>query len=412
MRVLFLAHLFPLPLDSGGKIKSFYTLRALASRHDVHLLAYVRTEQERSLVPQLQQTCSQVTTVPLARGKAAMPRDLALSLIGGRSFIVARDFRRTMQEAVESAIAEFKPDVIHIDHLQMAQFVDFSGGYRTVLDHHNVESMIIKRISETSDGRLMRLYGRIEWPKLQRYELEVCRRSDLVLTVSEEDRNTLVGLDPALENVECVPIGVDTERYARVERKAGSRNVLSIGTMHWPPNVDSALYFHREILPLVKVEEPDCTFTIAGQRPVAAVRGLASDPAVRVLDHFDDERQIAADCGVFVVPLRSGSGVRVKILNALAMGLPVVSTSIGAEGIDVVSGEHLLIADNPEEFARAVVTLLRERDLADRLGENGRELVSSQYSWERVGGRLLGLYDRLGAPGGRRSDSAGEDRAR
>ncbi len=395
MKVLFLAHLFPLPLDSGGKIKSFYTLRALASKHDVHLLAYVRTEQELALLPQIEQMCSHVTTVPLARGKTAMPRDLAMSLMSGRSFIVSRDFRREMQRAVDTAVAEFAPDVIHTDHLQMAQFVDFRSSRKTVLDHHNVESMIIKRISETSDSRLMRLYGRIEWPKLQRYELEVCRESDLVLTVSEEDKATVLGLDPALENVQCVPIGVDTERFAGVERKAGSRNILSIGTMHWPPNVDSALYFHREILPLVKAEEPDCTFTIAGQRPVAAVQALASDPSVRVLDHFDDEREIAADCGVFVVPLRSGSGVRVKILNALAMGLPVVSTSIGAEGIDALSGEHLLIADTPEEFARAVTKVLRDPGLADRLGQNGRALVSKDYSWERIGGRLLGIYDQL-----------------
>ncbi len=196
-----------------------------------------------------------------------------------------------------------------------------------------------------------------------------------VLTVSEEDKAAIRACDPSLSNIECVPIGVDVEHYQPVDRIADSHNILSMGTMYWPPNVDSMLYFAREILPLIKREVPDCALTIAGQRPVEAIRALASDPAISVTGYVDDDRAIAKDCGVFVVPLRSGSGVRVKILNALAMGLPVVATSVGAEGLDVVDGEHLLIADGPAEFAAAVVRALRGRELADGLADNGRRLV-------------------------------------
>ena len=414
MRILFLAHLFPLPLDSGGKIKSYYTLRALASRHEVHVIAFVRSDEEAALIPEMKSICAGVEVVRLERGKLRQVLDLAGSLLARKSFIIGRDFRAEMLGAVRRAVEEFRPDVVHVDHLQMAQYVDSSGPYRVVLDNHNVESMIIRRVAETSDRRPMRLYAGIEWPKLQRYEIETCRRCDLVLTVSEEDKATLQMLNDALTDrgtpfdpstgsgcrtlrglVECVPIGVDVDHFQPIERTQGSLNMLSIGTMYWPPNVDSMLYFCREILPLVREQIPDCTLTIAGQRPVESIQALGREPGIAVTGYVDDESKVAKDCGVFIVPLRSGSGVRVKILNALAMGLPVVSTPVGAEGLDVRSGEHLLIADGAAEFAEAVVRVLRDPELADRLGRMGRELVCEKYSWNRVGERLLGLYDDL-----------------
>lgn len=393
MRILFLAHLFPLPLDSGGKIKSYYTIRALAQRHDVRVIAFVRSAEEASLVPDLKRTGIAVDVVQLQRGKIRQITDLAGSLIRRKSFIIERDFRLEMLAAVSSAIEEFMPDVVHVDHLQMAQYADHNAGYRVVLDNHNVESMIIRRVAETSESRLMRLYAGLEWPKLRDYEIGACRRCEMVLTVSEEDKATLVSLGLSPDNVECVPIGVDVEHFQLITREPGSQNILSIATMYWPPNVDSMLYFSREILPLVREQIPGCRLTIAGQRPVESIQALGREPGIAVTGYVEDSRIVAVDCGVFIVPLRSGSGVRVKILNALAMGLPVVSTSVGAEGLDVRSGQHLLIADGAEEFAQAVVRVLQDPEMGDRLGRNGRELVCEKYSWGRVGERLLGLYD-------------------
>jgi glycosyltransferase involved in cell wall biosynthesis len=387
--------LFPLPLDSGGKIKSYYTLNALASNHDVRVLTYVRSDEETACMDDLRAICANVHTVPLRRGKLRQVFDLARATALGRSFIVNRDSRREMQSAFDRLVGDFKPDVVHIDHLQMAQFVNFNAGYRTVLDHHNVESMIIKRLAQTSESAPTRFYAALEWPKLRNYELDVCRRTHRVLTVSEEDRSMLRDLAPELDNIECVPIGVDVDYFQHTQRTEGSKNILSIGTMYWPPNVDSMLYFCREILPAVKSEIPDCTVTIAGQRPVESIVSLASDPCIHVTGYVSDSREMSKGCGVFVVPLRSGSGVRVKILNALAMGLPVVSTSVGAEGLAVKSGKHLILADTPTDFARAVVDVLRSPDLANDIGRNGRALVCDLYSWDRVGERLLSVYDGL-----------------
>lgn len=390
-----MAHLFPLPLDSGGKIKSYYTLKALASAHDVSVIAYGRSDDELAQLDAFREICSKLRVVTLARPKSRLIRDAACSLFTRRSFIVSRDFRSDMQSVIDAELQNFRPDVVHIDHLQMAQFVDFDSECRIVLDHHNVESMIVKRIGESPGSLATRLYAKLEWPKLQSYELDICRRSDLVLTVSEEDRSTLCSLEPSLNNVHPVPIGVDVDFFQLIERQPKEPNMVSIATMYWPPNVDSMLYFHNDILPIVRKRVPNSILTIAGQRPVASIQALASTPGVRVTGYVDDTREIARDCGVFIVPLRSGSGVRVKLLNAMAMGLPIVSTSVGAEGLDVVSGEHLLIADTAREFADAVVRLLEQPQAAAEMGANARKLVCAKYSWEKIGAELLDTYQRM-----------------
>ena len=392
MRILFLAHLFPLPLDSGGKIKTFHTLKALAREHEIHLLSYVRLDDEYRLVKDMQDVCASVEIIRLERGKARHAAELLAGLCLRRSFIVSRDYRRKMQAAFERALTTLHPDVVHVDHLQMAQFVPCGQPYKTVLDQHNVESAIIRRTADTDESFPRRLYASMEWPKLQRYEIRTCQNCDIVLTVSDEDGRALRKTCPSLTNLRTVPIGADIHYFQPLDRDHRSRNLLFVGTMYWPPNIDSVLFFYKEIFPRVRKLYPDCSLTIAGQRPTSTIRALENDPAVRVAGYVDDVREISRDCGAFIVPLRSGSGVRVKILNALAMGLPVISTSLGAEGLDVSDGEHLLIADTAEDFAQAISNLFGNPELANTLSENGRRLVCERYSWEVVGDRLLSIY--------------------
>ncbi len=396
MRILFLEHLLPAPLDSGAKLRSYCTMKALASRHELMMLSFVRTRDELQRAADIREVSDRLQLVPIRRSRVRNASDALASLACGRSFIVSRDFRPEMKRSLGQAVKEFQPDVIHIDHLQMAQFVDFDGPYRTVLDQHNVESTIVRRMSETAQSPLARAYARIEWPKLQRFELDACGKCDLVLTVS--DKAELQRQRPSLTNIESVPIGIDTDFFHVVERNTESKDILFLGTMYWPPNIECVRYFHREILPIVRRSVPDCTFTIAGQRPDRSVMALASDPGVRVTGYVDDVREIARECGVFIVPLQAGSGVRVKILNAMAMGLPVVSTSVGAEGIEAVPDEHILIADGPEAFAKSVVSVLTDPALASRIGQNARILACEKYSWTTAGNRVLRLYDERIAP--------------
>lgn len=396
--LLFLAHLLPWPLDGGGQIKSFHTLRILATRFNVTLLAFIRRASEANEIGPLRALCAGgVETVLVPRGRARNAVQAARALVRRQSFIVTRDDVPAMRQAVEKALRRTPFTVIHVDHLQMAQFVPpgAPGAPSIVLDQHNIEHRIPQRIGDAPGARPhLRWFSRREWPRLRDFEIAMCRRADLVLTVSDEDAMGLVSLAPDLgENVLAVPIGVDTDYFGVVRRTPGARTLLSIGTMFWPPNVDSMLYFCADVLPKIKQAVPGVHLNIVGARPTPVVQALAGEN-VTVTGSVPDVRTWAADCGAFVVPLRSGSGMRVKILNAMAMGLPIVSTTLGAEGIEARDGEHLLLADGAEAFASAVVRVLGDEQMARRLGEAGRRLMAERYAWDRVGEQLLEIYDR------------------
>ena len=394
-RVLFLAHLLPFPLDGGAKIKSYHTLRTLADVYDVTLLAFVRSEEESQYIKNLRPLCAGgVQTVPIARSKARNITDAATALLTRQSFIVARDKVGAMQKAVHERLDKQRYAAVHIDHLQMAQYVlPRRRGARLILDHHNIESMIIKRLAETTESRAMRMYAAHEWPKLERYEVDICKKVDAVLTVTEEDAVALRLLAPELKSVTAVPIGVDGDYFCPIPRKRDSQTLLSIGTMSWQPNIDAIFWFAEAIYPLIKAQAPQARLNIVGAKPTDRVRSLSlTDPSITVPGYADDVRLPAEDCAAFIVPLLSGGGMRVKIVNALSMALPVVSTRLGAEGIAVTHDKDILIANNPENFARACVRLLRDPDLRTQLGNAGRELVETRYSWEAVGRKLLNVY--------------------
>ncbi|MBC8136345.1 MAG: glycosyltransferase [Fibrella sp.] len=404
-KILFLAHLLPWPLTSGGQIKSYYTLRVLSECYDVTLLALIRSEQEREHIPRLEPFCAGgVRCFDLHRSRGTDPMNASRALLSGSSFVAGRDFVRELAFELRrfGGVCRDKPylpDVIHVDHLQMAWYIGngFSKS-KIILDQHNVEHRIIQRIAGTPDTNpLLRWYAGIEWRKLRDFEIAAMRRADRILAVSDADRETFLSLAPELSGkVETVPIGVDTDYFAAAVRDPNADTILSIGTMSWLPNVDAIRWFVSAILPRVREKKPGVRVSIVGANPAPEIVALGKrDANVAVTGTVPDVRPYAKECGVFIVPLRSGSGVRVKILNAFAMGLPVVSTTVGAEGIAVTHGENILIADTPEAFAEAIDRILNDREFAHRLGANSRALVEEKYTWNAVGERLLAVYDRV-----------------
>lgn len=246
------------------------------------------------------------------------------------------------------------------------------------------------------------LYG-MQYRRMLRYEGRTLKRFDGVLAVSDADRDTFDRIYPGAirEPAHVVPTGVDTEFFKPMSSPAGSRRLVFTGSMDWLPNEDAMVFFCRDVLPLVRSEEPDVTLSIVGRAPTPTVLKLGEQRGVHVTGRVDDVRPYISNAAVYIVPLRIGGGTRLKIFEAMSMGKAVVSTTVGAEGLPVTNGEHVLLADDPRMFARDVVCLLREDGRRRQLERVARALVVERYDWSAVAGELEEALLRFAKSGAR-----------
>lgn len=406
MRVLLLTLIVPFPPDSGPKVKTYNLLQYLAQHYDVTLVSLVRSEQERAYAESLRPLCEEVYTVPFTRSRLRDAFYLARSALTGESFIISRDACAALEQLLASLTSRTYYDIIHADQLNMARFARGLPGGARVLDQHNAVWTIVQRMAQNTTLLPKRIFLDLEARRIMRYEAEVCVGFDAVMAVSEPDRWALDlaiashGGDPQDMRSAVIPIAVDTGSEPVVVRASAPRTILSMATMFWPPNVDGVLWFAREVFPLVKREIPDARFAVVGARPPQRVRHLAvEDPSIEVTGYVEDPRPYLEASAALIVPVRAGGGMRVKILEALARGIPIVSTTIGYEGIDLTPGEHLLAGNTPAAFAAAVVRLLRDPELGRRLAAEGRAFAERTYDWRVVNGQVDSVYGEcLGAP--------------
>lgn len=396
MKVLFLTQVLPYPPNSGPKVKTYHVLRYLAGQgHAITLASFIRPGDEPH-VEHLRGVCTQVHAVPMRRSRW-LDVQAGLRSLGSRTpFLVARDARAEMFSFVRQALCRERYDIIHADQLTMAQYIEPCDGVSTVFDAHNAVWAIVERAAQTS-GPLPGALLRYEANRLRRYEGALCRRMDGVLVVSEVDRAHLLAAGADAERVSVIPIAIDSAGQTPVARAAGANGIVSISTLFYPPNADGVRWFLREVYPLVHSDVPAAPLAIIGARPPQDIAEAARrmPGLVAVPGYVGDVRPHLEQAAVMVVPVRAASGMRVRILEALAQGVPVVTTTTGAEGIDVRDGEQALIADTPHEFAGAVVRLLREPELGRRLAANGRRLVEERYDWRVVLPALEQVYYRL-----------------
>ncbi|MBI4769044.1 MAG: glycosyltransferase [Chloroflexi bacterium] len=416
--VLLLTQVLPYPPDSGPKIKTWNVLKYLAARHEVTLVSFVRAAQEAQWARELQSRglCRAVFTAPMRRSPLFDAAFLGLSLFTGQSFTVLRDARPAMHRLLRELAAREHFDAVHADQLYMAEYAlrlrersagrpplqagrqsGPGGRLPLLLDTHNAMHVLAQRLARTTPAPMKWLWA-FEEPRLRRYEAAACRLFDAVTAVSAEDRKALWQALGARREMPVIPICIDPDEAPRVNRSPSGPNLLHVGTMYWPPNVDGILWFCREVFPLIQPAVPDARFTVAGKNPPARVRALAAHPAICVTGYVDDLPPLVQDSAAMVVPVRSGGGMRVKILEGLAWGLPMVSTTVGAEGIAVENNRDILIADSPADFAAATVRLLTDPALNARLAENGRRLVEEKYDYRTALRPLDEVYERLLAP--------------
>jgi sugar transferase (PEP-CTERM/EpsH1 system associated) len=392
MNVLMLTQVLPYPPDSGPKIKTYNVIKYLSQRHRVTLVSFVRGDQAEH-ARHLEKYCQAVHTVPIERGALRNAWYMGLSFLTGQPFMMIRDDRKAMRDLLDRLCAEQDFDVAHADQLNMCQYAQRVPGAFKVLDAHNALWLLYKRLWETmSAGPQKWLLGR-DWKLLQEYEGRQVREFDAVLAVSHEDQAALQRAAAQDTDITVIPIAVDVEEVQVVQRVQNPRHILHVGTMYWPPNIDAIEWFIEHIYPLVRQRRPDVQFDVVGSRPPASLLALNdAGLGINVTGYVEDITPHLQRAGVMIVPLRAGGGMRVKILDALAQGMPIVSTTLGAEGIAVEPGRDLLIADTPEEFAQAILQLLDDPDLAARLGAAGRRLMEQTYDYRVACQPLEAIY--------------------
>jgi glycosyltransferase involved in cell wall biosynthesis len=392
MRVLLLTQVLPYPPDSGPTVKTWNVVKYLTRHHEVTLASFVRGDQSAA-VRILGNYCHTVHTVTIQRGLRRDMGSMLRSLLTNQPFLMIRDDRAAMRQLVNRLAVTSGFDVVHADQLNMAPYATRIPHARKVLDAHNALWILYKRLWQTMPPGLYKwLLGR-DWRLLRTYEGRLCRQFDAVLTVSREDCAALEEVMGKPSAVSVIPIAIDPNEVVPVPRQPGADRLLFIGTMYWPPNIDGVRWFLREVYPCIRAQRPDVTVDILGARPPRDIVAMAKDgTGINIAGYVADPTSYVQRAALLVVPLRAGGGMRVKILNALAQGLPVVSTRLGCEGIAAEAGRHLLIADTPEEFAQATLRLLADRPLADELGRNGRRLIQSTYDYRVVCQALDDVY--------------------
>jgi glycosyltransferase involved in cell wall biosynthesis len=407
MRVLFLTQVLPFPLDAGPKVRAYYTLRHLAARHTVTLASLVRATDRPAALARLREYCADLLTVPIARSPLGEALALGRSLLTGSPFLIARDRVAALHAALAARVARTPFDVIHADQLWMAPYALAAraaaqrAGYRPrlVLDQHNAVHLIPRRMASAAANPLARAWLAAEAARMARYEAATCREFDAVVTVTAADGRALQGLYPPGNRPAAfpvIPICVEPPP-GPPPPPAPEPIILFVGGMHWPPNADGVLWFAREALPLVRASVPAARLYAVGLRPPPALAALA--PAVTAPGYVDDPEDYWRQARVFVVPLRAGGGMRVKILDAWARGVPVVSTTIGAEGLAYNPGQHILIADTPAALAEAVRRVLSDPALAQRLASGGRAIVAQHYDWRTAYPAWDAVYNSLAGAG-------------
>lgn len=394
MRILYLSQLIPYPADAGPKTRIYHVLQYLSQAgHQVTLVAFSRAEDTPQAIEHLRSFCQDIHTVPMVRSRARDMWELAKGLFISQPFLISRDSIKEMYQLLEKLMEEEEFDAIHADQLWMAQYSmaarAAAGGIKPptmVLDQHNAVHLVPERLATSTSNPIMRALLEQESRKLARYELETCQKFDHVVWVTREDQQALARKangQAQPNNTRIIPICVDPLKISPVRRLQEARRVTFLGGMHWPPNALGISWFAQEVWPLVREMAPDAVLTVIGKQPPELLINRIDDN-IETTGYADHLEPYLAETAVFIVPLQAGGGMRVKILDAWNWALPIVSTSIGAEGLSYTEGHDLLIADEPRQFAAAVNSVLCDPGLAARMAAAGRQNVEALYDWHKV----------------------------
>jgi polysaccharide biosynthesis protein PslH len=393
MKLLFLTPQLPYPPRQGTAIRNWGLIKSLSAQHQITLLTFATLQE--TVAPELLAACSQVEVAVPPAPRSIIQR-LATLLTSPLPDLAHRLYSPYFNERLKALLKANQFDALFIEGLELARAaIDLDLSLPIIYDAHNCETVLQRRAYETDLKRSARwpaaLYSFIQTKRLAQFEAQVCQRATRITCVSPEDATALKSLTPNL-NPTVVPNGIFLSDYASptLSPQPSAPTLVFTGKMDYRPNVDAVVWFANDILPLIQNKKPDVQFLIVGQKPLLAVQQLAQRPGITVTGAVEDIRPYIAQASLYIAPLRMGGGTRFKLLEALALKRPIVSTIVGAEGFGVQNGKELLLADSPNEFADAVLGLLDNPAKQQALIQAGYEFVHA-YDWSNIVPKVEGL---------------------
>ncbi len=402
MKILWVKCDFLHPTTRGGQIRTLEIVKRLHLRHEVHYIAYEKPDEPEGL-KRAPEYCTRAYPVQLEvpqRKSFAFAAQLVGNLFSSMPLSLSRYHSAGMRKQIAAVMNEFRFDSIVCDFLSPAP--NFESLDNCVLFQHNVETMIWRRHAENAPDPLRKAYFRMQAERMFRWEQRMCRQAAEVIAVSPQDASLMREMF-GVTGVTAIPTGVDIDFFRRSADIQAKSDLVFLGSMDWLPNIDGVQYFVREIWPLIRRRLPACTLAIVGRSPSAAIQGLAErDSGIQVTGTVEDVRPWLWGSKVSIVPLRIGGGTRLKIYESMAAGTPTVSTSIGAEGLDVKHPGNIRLADTPAVFAEQCVDLLENAGECQRLSAEALDLVTTRFSSEVVAAE----FERLLLAAGSRAAAA------
>jgi glycosyltransferase involved in cell wall biosynthesis len=403
MRILFLTAQLPEPPHAGGTLRTNGLMRGVhAAGHEVHILSFADEDQIKTSQAALSEFCAQVDTVPPPQRTVQQRlRDLLFSTMPDMQ---RRFYSQAYAIRLTRLLAQQPYDLIQIESLEMTAYLPLVKRSQpqtpVIYDSFNAEFDLQRSVFDAEKRALQRLpgaiYSFIQWRRLTRFERDVCRSVAHVIAVSDADAKAFKRLAPGCP-VSIVPNGINTQDYAEYDPSLdlGRSALLFTGSMGYRPNVDAAIWFADQVLAKVRARVPDARLFVVGSQPHRRLDALRDRDDVEITGWVPDVKPFLHAAAVYVAPLRMGSGTRLKLLQALAAGLAVVSTPIGAQGLHVTNGVELRLATAANDFAQAVIDLLEHPTWRETLGQAGAQYVQTYYDWSVIAPKLLEVYDQI-----------------
>lgn len=387
LKILFLSQRFLYPMDTGGKIRTGKILERLGEVFDITIICNIEHPKDDKYISNMQNLCKELYPVSWKEKQRYSLKfyiDIFFKMFSTHPVSVLKYYSKDIQDILRSLLEKNRYDFLVCDFLQSSLNVVDIGNIPKILFQHNVESVIAERHFENSKRYIEKVFWWFQWKKMERYERKACKRFKGIITVSEIDKKILEEKFCA-KNVFSIPTGVDTLYFSPREGKINANSLVFSGSMDWLPNEDAILFFAHNILGKIKQQITQIKLTVVGRNPSRRLlRDLKAYPEIEVVGWVRDVRPFISSHALYVVPIRIGGGTRIKVYEAMAMGKAVVSTSIGTEGLPVNHGEHVILADEADDFAQAVIMLLRDAGTRRCMERAALNLVRNHFSWDKA----------------------------